>query len=441
MKDMGPGSCGLGARGDARGARNIGQSKETTLDFAGDPDECLRGFLSFAQSRLVALGLAGGLYLLPLQRTEGEDHVDYRYYNYQEGAGRIGVETHSGLFETKLAPWLSLKGEMVYDAISGATPTGAPPPSDIHTPFPQGGDLNTSVPTAHMQDERWAGSIDAAMTFGRHHITPQFAYSSEHDYTSYGAALNYALDLNQKNTTLNLGWAHAWDTVLPFKGTYISKPQDKDTDDVIIGVNQLLSPKTVLTVDFTYRASRGYLADPYRGVLFDNYPQGNLNNPSLFPEKRPDHRDTYIGYLSLIQYVTPLRGSAELSYRFSSDSYGVDSHTVGVSWHQKIGKHILISPLVRYYQQNAASFYATQFPGDPSDYYSPIPIPTYYSADYRLSHLETLTAGIDISVKIKERISIDFTYNRYVMSGLDGVTSSTAYPSANIFSVGARLWF
>jgi hypothetical protein len=283
--------------------------------------------------------------------------------------------------------------------------------------------------------------LDALFGLGPQHFTPQFSYSTEQDYTSYGAALNYSLDLNQKNTTLNLGWAHAWDTVLPSKGTFIRSPQSKDTDDVLIGLNQLLSPRTVLTLDFTFRNSSGYLADPYRGVLFSGYPQFDLNEPVLFPEKRPSDRQSYIGYVSLTQYVTPLRGSAEGAYRFSSDTFGITAHTAEVAWHQKIGKQVLVSPLFRYYQQGAADFYATQFQGNPADPSNRGSIPSNYSADYRLSHLETLTCGVEISFKVIEQLSLDFSYRRYVMSGLDHVTSPTAYPKANIFTAGARLWF
>ena len=153
--------------------------------------------------------------------------------------------------------------------------------------------------------------MDAEMTFGPHHITPQFAYSSEHDYISWGGALNYSLDLNQKNTSLNAGWSHDYDTIIATPETYIFQNQRKNTDDILVGVNQILGPKTVLTVNFTFRTSHGYEDDPYRGVLFQSYPQADLNNPALFPEHRPDFRQAYIGYLSLMQFITPHPATAE----------------------------------------------------------------------------------------------------------------------------------
>jgi len=176
-------------------------------------------------------------------------------------------------------------------------------------------------------------------------------------------------------------------------------------------------------------------------VFFSDYPQADLNNPILFGEHRPDFRQSYIPYASLLQYITPLNAALEASYRFYDDSFGIRAHTVDISWHQKIGRMFLISPVFRYYRQTAADFYATQFAGDPSNPGDPNPVPTYYSADYRLSEMETFTFGIEASAHLTDWLTLDLAYRRYEMRGLDGVTSQSAYPKANVVTVGARLWF
>ena len=384
-----------------------------------------------------ALGLAAGLYLLPLSQGRSEDHIDYRHEFYKEDAGRINVDTDSVLFEKVLTPWLSAKGEVVYDAISGASPTGAPPPTQItFVPPALGGPtgpFKDTVPLAHLADIRWAGVFEPTFSYGPHRLTPQFAYSEEHDYVSYGAALNYAIDLNQKNTTLNVGWSHNWDKVLP-KG-FLRIHEHKDSDDFLIGVNQLLGPRTVFTANFTYGNSHGYLNDQYKGVYFVNdVPQLSPDDPALEAEKRPRHRDRYIGYVSLTQGIAPLKASVEGSYRFFHDTFGVDAHTVDLAWFQTLGKHLIVSPNFRYYRQTAATFYAPSFP----DFNNP---PPYYSADYRLSELESFTGGVIVHVKVTKWLGLDGGYKRYAMRGLDSVTSQSAYPAANIFTLGARLWF
>jgi hypothetical protein len=344
----------------------------------------------------------------------------------------VTVETHSGLLELQPAPWLSLRGEVVYDAISGASPTGAPPPSQIKFDPSVAGPFKDTVPVAELTDIRWAGTFDGTVSLGPHHVTPQFAYSEENDYVSYGAALNYALDLNEKNTTLNAGYSHNWDRILP--NGFLSHQETKDTDDILIGVNQILGPGTVLTFNFTYGHAQGYLNDQYKGVLFESDPQLDPESPALTAERRPETRDRYIAYASFTQWIGPAHASVEGSYRFFHDSYDIDAHTLSVAWLQKLGKKVVLSPLFRYYRQSAASFYAVSFP----DYNMR---PEFYSADYRLSELETFTYGVTVSVKALDWLTLDAGYKRYDMHGLDGVTSQSAYPVANVFTMGARLWF
>ena len=101
----------------------------------------------------------------------------------------------------------------------------------------------------------------------------------------------------------------------------------------------------------------------------------------------------------------------------------------------------MISPLFRYYRQSAADFYGTHFAGDPSNPFDPTPLPTYYSADYRLSRMETFTYGVELTARVSKRISFDLSYQRYETFGLDPATSPSAYPKANIVTAGARLWF
>ena len=376
---------------------------------------------------------------MQLNRVSGEDHVDYRYEAYREDDQRISIDTHSMLFEVAPKRWLNIKGEMIFDAISGASPTGSPPPNQLIflDPSSWGGVINgdtnsTKVPVTKMTEKRYAGDLAATFSMGRHRFTPQLSYSQENDYISHGFAFNYAVDFNEKNTTLNLGWAATWDRILP-KG-FLKTQETKDSDDFLIGVNQLLSPKTVATLTFTYGNARGYLDDQYKGVAFLSDFQGDAIKPALSAEQRPSRRDHYTAYAALTQYVTPLNASVEGSYRFFHDSYGVNAHTIGLAWYQKLGSRVVIAPMVRYHRQSAADFYAPMFPDWDQR-------PRYYSADYRLSELDTITGGLTVSVKAMDWLSFDFGYKRYVMNGLDKVTSQSAYPSANIFTIGARVWF
>lgn len=392
-----------------------------------------------------ALALAILLQCLPLLRARAEDQLAYRYESYREDHGRMDIATSSVLFEKKITSWLTVKGEGVYDAISGATPLGVPSPAALNR---RGlydntvtGPFSSDVATQTMEDWRYAGSLEAQLSLGAHRLTPQFSYSEENDYISHGWALNYAFDFNQKNTTLNLGWAGTADRLSRGPLSHARTIEHKRSDDFIIGINQLLTPKTVLTLNFTYGKADGYLADPYKKVFFENFNGGpntqfdpDPDSISGFPEKRPHSRERYIGFASLTQYISPLDASIEGSYRYFYDTYHIGAHTIDLAWHQKLGRYITLTPLFRYYHQSQAYFYAPTFP----DFDTP---PTYYSADHRLSRMETFTYGASLDLHPAEWLTIDFAFKRYAMHGLDHLTDGSMYPQANIVTAGFRLWF
>jgi hypothetical protein len=372
-------------------------------------------------ARLLKLGVAALLPWATAGRVRADDHVDYRYEFYQEEGNRIEVETHSALFEKKLTDIVTVKGQVVHDAISGASPTGAPPPPN----------KPNQVLLKKLHDERRAGNLSFDVHLGRHTFSAQGSYSKESDYISAGTALTDAIEFNNKNTTLLLGVSHNFDRVLDN-----SSPRNyrhKDATDFLIGFSQLLSPNTILAADFTYGTENGYLNDPYKQMRFDGYLPGTFTQGEI----RPGHRDKEVVQITLTHFFQRVNGSAEFSYRFYNDSFGIVSHTATATWHQRIGKHLILSPIFRCYEQSAADFYRTSLPGfedDPG-------VPQYYSADYRLSHLVSLTYGLQATVFIVDWLSLDLGYQRYQMDGLDSVTSQSAYPNANIFTIGMRIFF
>ncbi len=393
---------------------------------------------SAARRASSALILALLLQVLQIQRTRAEDQVAYRYEFYKENDNRIQVQTSAALFDVALKEGLvAIKGEYVHDALSGATPSGAAPPNqynyDFGFPVPILGDTNsTSVPLQHMQDVRNSIALELPVTIGIHGLTPSAAYSQESDYISTGGALNYSLLLNEKNTTLNAGLAGTWDRALDTLGQW----HDKTSFDVLVGLNQLLGPKTVLGATFTYGQANGYLNDPYRFIVGADDPQLDADNPAGTPEQRPGFKQKEVVRVSLTQFITPANASVEAAYRFYNDSFGITAQMAEVTWYQKIGKHVVLSPSFRYYYQTQAYFYYEILPGSIN-----APPFQYYSPDYRLSQFQSFTVGLNLMVKATKWLTIDASYKYYTMQGLDGVTSQTAYPDANVFTIGGRINF
>lgn len=376
----------------------------------------------------LAITLSGILYLSAVTRARSaENRADYRYEDYAEDRGRIHIRTHGAYLDFTPIAWASIKANYIYDAISGATPTGAPPIEGTR-----------KVATATIDDLRHAGFVESALRWQNHTLTPQFAVSRESDYESFGISLNHAMEFNDKNTTLSWGLSHAFDRVLPNDGAALTSARRKDSTDVLVGISQLLNPNTVVTFNLTFGYTDGYLQDPYKRVVFDDFPHTPGQPYTVWPEKRPGHKFRQVAFASLQHSFEPLHGAIAADYRFHHDDFGVVAQTVTFQWHQKIGSHVVVSPLFRYHTQSAADFYGTHFPGDPS---LPTPLPNYYSADYRVSALDSFTYGIQVSARVHEHVSLDFGYKRYVMQGTDNQTASDQYPQAHVFTGGLTVWF
>ena len=414
--------------------------------------------------------LALSLPLIGVSRGRADDSVGLSHETYAEEHGRIQVQTETLRIEKTITPWLDFTVREIYDAISGATPTGAPPirrlkmidpgtgapipPSSI-TGYTRELDgvsgasqssgpviramAQNKLPVTESPEYRLGTDLAIGLTFGPHRLVPEFSYSDESDYRSYGFALNYTYEFNDKNTTLSLGWSHAYDKVLATPFTFLTKSSFKNTDNFIIGGTQLLGPGTVLGANLTLGSARGYLNDPYRAVVFEESELDAENRVILNGEKRPSSRHSQALLLSLTQSVKPLDASVEGTYRFYHDSYGIVANTLSVAWFQKFGKGLVVSPSVRYHHQTAADFYGIQFPGDPIN--DPDLVPKFYSADYRLSKLEAYTLGLEATIKLREHLDLHLGYQRYWQHGLDHETDQSTYPKANIFTVGLTYAF
>lgn len=446
------------------------------------------------------------LQMAPVRRTNAEDRLDTKFMYYQEDDDRIRVLSPTVQYQTELSPTLTIRIDGIYNAISGASPTGAPPVPTTRTetrtitvqsspstttststsPAPvreedddrfEGGEDDDSgrrrlskrtfrkqayagfsgatgtvttpaaatpsatsstsatrstrtetvqvptgdstLPSESAEDTRVGGNIELIKRLGNHTLSGMFSYSEESDYESFAFALKHAIDFNRKNTTLQWGVAVTHDIVDNFYG---DSQETKDSFDFLLGLTQVLDARTLLTLNLSLGYVTGYLDDPYKVVEL---------NGVLVPEHRPDNKTKQIVFVSLLHYFDSLRASLEGSYRLYNDSFGIMGHTIGVAWNQKIRDKWVLSPSVRFYDQTAADFYGVRFSGTPTD----------YSADYRISALSAVTYGVKLTWFPRDNLSIDIAYDRYEQEGKDAETSADAYPSANMITAGATLWF
>jgi hypothetical protein len=417
------------------------------------------------QARATVLAIC--LAVLPLRRSMAEDRVDFTVGYYLEDHHRVDVWTSALLWETEVTPHTTMRLQGVYDVVSGASPTGAPPTQKTRTVTKEvstsvggsqvvagynvvsgptgtpptyvpifatvGAETTTTtqtevvpygkkyLPVQEFEDERLGFNWELEHRLGGWILTGGAAYSEESDYKSVAGTLKLGREFNHKATLVSLGASLGHDQVLHTEEDS-ARWEDKDIVEGQLALVHAINPKTLLTLTGTLGSAEGYLNDQYKYASVDD---------EIVREQRPDSRDKRIALVMLNRAVDSLNGSAELIYRFYTDSYGVDAQTVGFTWYQKLGKRFILAPSLRYYEQSAADFYAVQFTGAPK----------IYSSDYRLSKLATLTAGLKLIWKAHDKFTVSLAYDRYSMWGRDGQTTNEAYPDANVVTLGFKLWY
>lgn len=374
----------------------------------------------------LGLWLAGWLMLAQPRSAQAEGLLSYKYQDYRESGGRIVVKTQAAVAEQDLGTATRLKVQGIIDAIAGATPNGQPAPAG-----------SDQVVLTKLTERRKAWNADLSHQFSRTRISVGGANSRESDYVSTGVSLNTQTGFNQKNTTLLAGIAGTEDRVKVF---YQTAWADKRTMDVILGVTQLLDPRTSVTLNLTWGESEGYLNDQYKLVQKNVQLAPGFSLPFTYSENRPDQRTRVIALAAWNQTFPKLGGTVDASYRYFRDSFDTTAHTVELHWLQRLGEHVILQPELRLYQQTAAEFYHYRLDGTNITPVAGAPRPQgpFYSSDYRLSEMATLFYGAKLIWTPSERWQFDAAVEQYEMRGRDGVTPQSAYPNAAIVTVGGR---
>ena len=253
-------------------------------------------------------------------------------------------------------------------------------------------------------------------------------FSKETDYLSIGANTNWAIDFNKKNTTLSLGVASSYDQVKPIGGIHdpltlravtlapsnggyeggegdgidyndsqvvppnggiIATSDNKNNQDLLLGLTQVINRRMLMQFNYSYSAVSGYMNDPYKILSVIN---NNGETQEYRYENRPRNRTKQAFFMQGKYHFDS--GIMSLSYRYMTDDWKITSSTVDFHYHQYLIHGFYIEPHLRFYTQTAAEFYQPYL--NNSDV-----IPQYASADYRLGALDTYTIGIKVGTPKK----------------------------------------
>jgi Protein of unknown function (DUF3570) len=190
---------------------------------------------------------------------------------------------------------------------------------------------------------------------------------------------------------------------------------------VQLGLNQMLSPDALLSLDFGYTGNTGYLANPYKTVFFFPIDPSltdpiKMLEPKAFLETRPDERNQFNWHVGYDQFIAPLAAALHFDYSFAHDDWGINAHTFEADWVQPLGAGWTLTPRIRYYSQSAASFYTTgSFTNFDVDYN--VVLPKHYSSDQRLSGFGALSGGLTLEKKFTKGVSLQTGFEYYTHQG------------------------
>jgi Protein of unknown function (DUF3570) len=339
--------------------------------------------------------------------------IDTAMLYYGASDGRVMDFSLNAIAVKELREDSLLTATLAFDTLTGATPSGAVPTSVPQTFTRPSGDGSFVVAAGDtplddsFQDTRTALGVSYKWPLTRlMTMNVGASLSDEYDYTHTGLNAQIARDFNNRNTTLSFGLALASDTIDPVGGSPVALSpmlgqnndankrgdESKDVVDVLFGVTQVLNRHALVQFNYSLSQSDGYLTDPYKilSVVDDVTglpvagPAGSGRNLYLY-ESRPGTRDKQSIYGL---YKRDFDGDVfDVSYRYMTDDWGVDSHTIDLHYRWQLDGGKYLQPHLRFYTQNQADFYATVL-------FDGAPVPQHVSADYRLGKFDAVTIGL-----------------------------------------------
>jgi len=293
------------------------------------------------------------------------------YRDWQPGADRMKVESPALYVMAPFAgKWLA-EGNLVYDAMSGASPLY----------------FNT-LSAASVTDYRTAGDARLTRYFDRVSIGAGGGYSGERDFISRFGSVDLRWWTADRNTTIAFAAGGASDLVNPVNQVVVNAT--RHTIDLLAGITQNLSPTQAIQSNVTYSTGHGYYSDPYKS--FDT---------------RPDSRRIVAWLTRYNQYFPERDGTLKLAYRWLHDSFGANSNMVEAAWNQPLPMGFALEPNVRYLSQASASFYHD--PPFPSGYR----FGQLYTADTRLAAWGAVTIGAWLVKSLADGWTVDLKYQYY----------------------------
>ena len=346
---------------------------------------------------LVAMFLCMPIYVHSASLPEDRADIQYHYYD----GGGVEVDGATVLVRKGFAQKFSVYGKYHQDSITGASPdvlAGASRYSEDRDEYTIGGN--------YIHDNTLMSAF--------------YTYSDENDYEANTAGFDISHDMFGDLTTVSLGFSYGDDTIMRVDAPDFE--EDLRRYNYRVSLSQILTKTIKASLSYEATVEDGYLNNPYRFVIVGNVPQG------LGSEVYPGTRTSQATAVSATKYWD-FKGATTLGYRYFRDTWDITAHTVDFIYSQYIGERWLTDLYMRYYTQDAASFYSNNF----------AVARNYMARDKELSSFDNYSIGAKVSYRLFDEYSsfnngtinlsaeyIDYDYDDY--SGIEDFSQITDDP-------------
>ncbi|MEN8817468.1 MAG: DUF3570 domain-containing protein [Nonlabens sp.] len=246
--------------------------------------------------------------------------------------------------------------------------------------------------------------------------------SSEYDYFSLGLGGSYTRLFNEKNTELSVNanvFLDSWKIIHPTElrsfgtngnglaaelftrntitGNANYNPNFNEISDkgrnsysLGLGFSQILHKNVQGSLSLDLIQQQGLLSTPFQRVYFSDVADSFIDEFQLADdvERLPDSR-TKIAVGGRLNWYLTERFVLRSSYRYYTDNWGIDSHTLSLEVPIKLTDKLTVYPSYRFYNQTAADYFAP--------YEEHLSTQEFYTSDFDLSEYQANQYGLGLT--------------------------------------------
>lgn len=269
-----------------------------------------------------------------------EDRAD-ALYHYYDGGG-VEISGPSLLVRKQVRENVSIYGNYYVDSITSASI-----------------DVQVLTAASEYEEERTETSFGIDYLVGDAILSFAVGNSEENDYSADTLNFGISQDVFGGLTTVSMGYTRGSDVVGQNGAGNESFAEDVDRRKYRLGVSQVLSKNLLMSLSYEAITDEGYLNNPYRAYrhLDPSNPSVYLFKQEIYPRTRSSNAVALRG-----RYHMPYRAAIHGGYRFFTDTWGIDAHTIELGYTHPFRQAWLFDFGYRYYTQTQADFYADLFP-------------------------------------------------------------------------------